>query len=252
MKQILTVASTIVVVVLILAAQSFAAGGTQPQSAQLNFNSALELTATPQIWSTPVNYAPTGRGMGMRGGMMGGSGMMQGYGMTEDMAGGVPVNSGPGMMQGFMNMMANAVYNMTHGTMMTGETPMYNNATGLPGMSHEAMMAGANPTHAEAAMLLGMTTQDLHNQMALGKSLVQIAAEKGATEQQLVDTMMAGRRAAFYQAVQEGRMNQGYADTMLQTMESNFRIMANASGAMGWNMMWDPQSTESAPFSMHH
>lgn len=193
--------------------------------------------------------------MGMRWGMMGGGmhrqmGMMGGemhghMGMTAGSAYSMPHEE---MMEHSMDDMAvmpGSGYSMPHEEMMTGEYST-DDDMGVMGssaysMTHEAMMVGANPTHAEVAALLGTTTQDMYNQMASGKSLTQIATEKGITEQQLVDAMMAGRKTAFAQATQEGRITQEYADTMLKIMESNFKLMLNAPGTIGWGMMWNTQ-----------
>jgi hypothetical protein len=82
----------------------------------------------------------------------------------------------------------------------------------------------------EAAQLLGMTDQDLYNQMMTGKSMVQIAVERGMTEQQLMDSMMAARRAAYNYAVQQGQMTQMYADTMLMMISNNARMVMNMPG----------------------
>jgi hypothetical protein len=175
----------------------------------------VSMTPLPQLQSQQAAPAQQGWGMGMRGGMMGGRMM-----------------GGRGMMQGHMSITAGSGFNMPHETMMAGVTPM----------------------HVDFTQLLGMTTQDLYNQMASGKSLVEIAAEKGITEQQMITGMMTGRRAAFDQAVKQGYMTQMYADTMLTNMESNLKTMMNARGvgSGGWDMMWDTQSSLGfGPFGMH-
>ena len=94
---------------------------------------------------------------------------------------------------------------------------------------NDGMMGGGDPMN-ESAQLLGMTDQDLYNQMMNGKSVVQIAAEKGVTEQQLIDSMMATRRAAYDQAVQQGQMTRLYADTMLMMINNNLKMMINIPG----------------------
>jgi hypothetical protein len=139
-------------------------------------------------------------------------------------------------------MMAGAPKAQAHMGMMPGTMGVTVN--GGYGMNHETMGAGMTVMHDDVAGMLGMTTQDLYNQMAAGKSMVQIAAEKGITEQQLMDSIMANRRAVYNRAVQAGYMSQIYADTMLQNMNSNLRMMVNSQGygTNGWNMMWGTQS----------
>lgn len=143
----------------------------------------------------------------MRGGMMAGAPKVQGH---------------MGIMVGAMGVTENGAYGMQHGTMGAGMTPM----------------------HDDVALMLGMTAQDLYNQMASGKSMVQIAAERGITEQQLMNSIMSSRRAAYNRAVQAGYMTQVYADTMLQNMNNNLQMMVNGQGygSNSWNMMWGTQS----------
>ena len=223
MKKFLTIVG---VLVLALTATTFAARAAQPQLDSVGVNSLASMPATPQMQSTPVPSTPSRRGMGMMGG---GSSMMQGNmgGMSGGMMGGVP-----GAVQEHMNRMTDGAYNMLH----------------------EAMRVGATQMHDDVTRMLGMTAQDLYNQMAYGKSLVQLAAERGVTEQQLIDGIMTGRRAAFNQAVKEGRMTQLQADTMLKNMDSNLKMMVNAQGfaSSGLGMMWDTQpSSGFGPFGMH-
>jgi hypothetical protein len=183
------------------------------------------MTPMPRPQSTqpaqPQQTQPQqGWGMGMRGKMMGG-GMMSGQ---MSMSGGM--HMGQAMMQ-------------EHTTMMTG---------GSYDMDHVAMMAGAAPMYDDVARMLGMTTQDLYNQMASGKSMNQIAAMKGISQQQLMDGIMAGRRAAYDQAIKAGMMTQAQANAALQNMSGYLNTMINAQGYMsgGWSMMWGVQPTPQA------
>ena len=173
------------------------------QSSGQGTNPLQTSTPMPGPQSTPV--AP-GWGMGMHGGMMANAGMMRG------------------------GMMANA--GMTHSGMMSEfataanhDNPAMGSGVGM----NDGMMGGGDPMH-ESAQLLGMTDQDLYNQMMNGKSVVQVAAENGVTEQQLMDSMMATHRAAYDQAVQQGQMTRLYADTMLMMINNNLKMMINIPG----------------------
>lgn len=78
--------------------------------------------------------------------------------------------------------------------------------------------------------LLGIDHADIHAAHVAGKSLVDIAAEKGVTEAELVETILAGRQAALDQAVEAGRLTQDSADQMLGFMQANIETMVNAKG----------------------
>jgi len=63
--------------------------------------------------------------------------------------------------------------------------------------------------------LLGLTPGQLLDARTAGKSLLDIAKEKGITEQQLVDAMVAERKTALDQAVKDSKLTQEQADWML-------------------------------------
>ncbi len=217
MKHIFTILGLAALLIVTLIFRNVAAQSPQTQPAQSGANGGLTMTITPQAQNNPANSVPTGWGMGWWGRMMGNEQREAGFEMAE----------------GHTSIMANEGYSLEHGTRPASATPMAD----------------------DIARYLSMTTQDLYNQMVSGKSLVQIAAEKGVTEQQLMDSIMAGQRAAFDQAVKEGRMTQIYADTMLQNINSDLKIMVNGQGkgSSGWDMMWDTQSSPGfGPFGMHH
>ncbi|HEX2981044.1 MAG TPA: hypothetical protein VHO48_12320 [Anaerolineaceae bacterium] len=95
----------------------------------------------------------------------------------------------------------------------------------------------------DVAKHLAMTTPDLDNHLAAGKSMVQVAAEKGITEQQLMDAVMASRQTEYDQAVKAGYMTQAQADAMLQYLSSNLGTIVNhpGYGTNGWGRMWSSQ-----------
>ena len=69
------------------------------------------------------------------------------------------------------------------------------------------------------AKLLGMTPEQLAAERQKGQSLVQIAATKKVTQQQLVDAIMAAKKAALDARVKAGTLTQERATFMLQQME---------------------------------
>jgi len=68
------------------------------------------------------------------------------------------------------------------------------------------------------ANALGLQVQDLTSALRSGKTLADLAKEKGLTIDALVDKAMEARRAAVQQAVEAGRLTQAQADALLQQM----------------------------------
>lgn len=73
----------------------------------------------------------------------------------------------------------------------------------------------------ETAQILGMEKSALTDQLKSGKSIVDIAKEKGITEAALVEKIMAGRSAKLEEAVQSGKLTQERADTIKTKMQSH-------------------------------
>jgi len=69
--------------------------------------------------------------------------------------------------------------------------------------------------------LLGMTRDEIHALRLEGKSLVEIAAAKNVTEEQLVAAIMEAKTEALQTRVADGKLTQEQADLMLQNMEQN-------------------------------
>lgn len=68
------------------------------------------------------------------------------------------------------------------------------------------------------AEFLGISQEDLSAARQAGQSLVQIAAEKGISEQQLLDYVLAQRNAQIDQLVTDGKITQEQADQHKQFM----------------------------------
>lgn len=75
--------------------------------------------------------------------------------------------------------------------------------------------------------LLGLTQAEIQSQRHEGKSLVQIAADAGVDEQQLVTAMTAARRATVQERLAAGTLTQEQANSMLQRMEQNVVRIVN-------------------------
>ncbi len=69
--------------------------------------------------------------------------------------------------------------------------------------------------------LLGMTTDQIQAFRHEGKSLIQIAATKGITEQKLISAIIAERQANIQARVTAGTLTKDQAKVMLEQMQQN-------------------------------
>ncbi len=98
----------------------------------------------------------------------------------------------------------------------------------------------------EVLTLLGLTREQLIAERQAGKSLVQIAASKGISEQQLVDAILAAKRADLDQAVRDGRITQQQADWMYENMQQMVPQMVNQTGS-GHTGRWKGNTRATCP-----
>jgi hypothetical protein len=71
--------------------------------------------------------------------------------------------------------------------------------------------------------LLGMTLEEIRTERLAGKSLAQIAQEKGISEEKLIDTIIAAKKAILDQLVADGHITQAQADASLERMAERAR-----------------------------
>lgn len=82
--------------------------------------------------------------------------------------------------------------------------------------------------HEEAIeTLLGMTEAQIQAERQAGQSLVQIAATKGVTEQQLISAILAAKKADLDRLVAAGKLTQDRADFMLERMQAQVKVSVN-------------------------
>lgn len=82
---------------------------------------------------------------------------------------------------------------------------------------------------------LGLTAEELTAQFESGKTLAEIAQERGVSTSDLAATMESAMKAGLEQAVQEGALTQEQADLMLQHMDGQYEWMIEnmSEGMMG-------------------
>jgi hypothetical protein len=92
-----------------------------------------------------------------------------------------------------------------------------------------AGLRGFGGNSAVLTNLLGLTSEELYQLRSEGKTLAQIAATKGITEDALVAAILAPRQETLKAAVAAGRLTQAQADLMLQNMESNISLQIKST-----------------------
>jgi hypothetical protein len=102
--------------------------------------------------------------------------------------------------------------------------------SGMMGQDGYGMMGAGATMGDDLEKLLGIDHADIHAAHVSGKSLVDIAAEKGVSEDKLIQTILNGRKSALDQAVKAGKLTQDSADQMLKFMEANMKTMVEAKG----------------------
>lgn len=81
------------------------------------------------------------------------------------------------------------------------------------------------PIVSEAAAVLGMNTAALTEQLKAGKSIADVAKERGMSEQQLTAKLLQLRVARIDDAVKNGKMDAARAEQMKQRMGSHLGYM---------------------------
>ena len=86
------------------------------------------------------------------------------------------------------------------------------------------------PMLEEAASILGTDRQTLEKELQGGKSLVDVAKEKGISETDLTAKMLQLRRSKIDEAVKSGRLDAAKAETFKQHMAEHLKFMLNQKG----------------------
>jgi len=90
------------------------------------------------------------------------------------------------------------------------------------------VISGTDTLRDAVAETLGVTTEQIYAERAAGKTLAQIAADKGVSEQQLTDAIVAALKQVTDQAVQDGRITQAQADWVQTLSKTMVPLMLNA------------------------
>lgn len=120
---------------------------------------------------------------------------------------------------------ANAAYGFMGPGMMFGQGQ---SSAGPNAAAGGWMYAYHGQMETALAGALNMSVDDLNKELQSGKTIGQIAQEKGLTQQQLQDAMLKAQGDILAQAVKDGNLTQAQADQILAWLKQN--------PGMGWGM----------------
>jgi hypothetical protein len=86
------------------------------------------------------------------------------------------------------------------------------------------------PLLEEAASILGTDRQSLEKSLQSGKSIVDVAKEKGISEADLTSKLRGLRVAKIQEAVKNGKLDAARADVMKQRLDEHLKFMINEKG----------------------
>ena len=104
----------------------------------------------------------------------------------------------------------------------------WNHAGGCGGGCGGCVISGTNTIHDVIAETLGITTEQLYAERSAGKTLAQTAKDKGVSEQQLTDAILAALKQFTDQAVQDGRITRAQADLVQAQAKAMVPLMLNS------------------------
>jgi hypothetical protein len=103
----------------------------------------------------------------------------------------------------------------------------WDRAGGCGGCGGSCVISGTSTIHDVVAKTLGVTTEQLYAERSAGKTLAQIAKDKGVSEQQLTDAILAALKQFTDQAVKDGRITQAQADWAQAQAKAMVPLMLN-------------------------
>ncbi|RKP53046.1 hypothetical protein D7Z26_15025 [Cohnella endophytica] len=89
---------------------------------------------------------------------------------------------------------------------------------------------GAPTDFTAAGTLLGLSADEVKTQLKAGKSLADLAKEKGVEAQKLIDAQAAAITSSINQAVKDGKLTQAQADNQLKNVADIAAKIVNGKG----------------------
>jgi hypothetical protein len=116
----------------------------------------------------------------------------------------------------------------------TGEPGIGRGGRGDRGMRHGGIGGIGGASLTTIATALGVAEADLRTELQAGKSIADVAGEKGVALQTVVDAVIAEHTTALSQAVANGRITQAQADAMLAQARANLPNLLELKGGFGF------------------
>ncbi len=112
----------------------------------------------------------------------------------------------------------------TPGTGLTAPATGYGLGAGAGVIARRGAPEWAGESEAVEA-LLGMTAEQIQAERLAGKSLAQIAAGKGISEETLIQTILDAKKADLAKLVADGKLTQAQMDLMVERMQAQIKVM---------------------------
>jgi hypothetical protein len=100
-----------------------------------------------------------------------------------------------------------------------------------PGFGHHRLLFGRGLD--DAATYLGLTESQLRTELQNGKTLAQVAKDKGKTVDGLVDAMTADLKAKLDEGVEDGKLTRARADQLLAMTKERLKDAVNGERPSG-------------------
>lgn len=143
---------------------------------------------------------------------------------------------GPGWMMGQFSQEGGASFGRMGGRGMMSRFAEDDDSWGQMQAMHGWMSASGGMHTAVLETLtekLGLTSDELYAQLQDGKTLAEVAEEKGVSRTDLLAALEKAHQDAAAQAVTDGVLTQEQADSMLANMAGRYEWMLDNMGAVG-------------------
>jgi len=99
-----------------------------------------------------------------------------------------------------------------------------------PGFHHEGLVGGLGA----AATYLGLTKAELRTQLESGKTLAQVAQDKGKSVDGLIQALVDAAKTKLDAAVKDGRLTQAQEDSILSDLKQHVTDFVNGVAPRGF------------------
>jgi hypothetical protein len=101
------------------------------------------------------------------------------------------------------------------------------------GLGHGGRHLGVGPKLDTAATALGVTADELRTALRAGKSIAEVAGEKGVAVDKVIAALVTANEARLAQAVTDGKLTQAQADARKADLKARITDMVNGKFPLG-------------------